>query len=58
MTIQLQHKPVTYEDLMTLYDDLTALDNNTPAEICGIKIEGQNKWTTVIQNASLIQNQS
>ena len=25
MTIQIQHKPVTYEDLMTLYDDLTIL---------------------------------
>ena len=35
-----------------------ALDNKIPAEVCGIKIEGQNKWTTVIQNASLIQNQS
>jgi hypothetical protein len=25
VTIQIQHKPVTYEDLMTLYDDLTIL---------------------------------
>jgi hypothetical protein len=27
----------------------------TPAEIAGIKIEGQNKWITVIQNASRLQ---
>jgi hypothetical protein len=24
----------------------------TPAEACGIKIEGENKWLTLIQNAS------
>lgn len=24
----------------------------TPAEACGIKIEGENKWVTLIQNAS------
>jgi hypothetical protein len=23
----------------------------TPAEKCGIKIEGENKWVTVIENA-------
>jgi putative transposase len=28
------------------------LDGKTPAEACGIKIEGENKWVTVIQNAS------
>jgi putative transposase len=28
-----------------------ALDGKTPAEKCGIKIEGENKWQTVIQNA-------
>jgi len=28
------------------------LAGKTPAEIAGIKIEGQNKWVTVIQNAS------
>ena len=27
------------------------LDEKTPAEACGIKIEGQNKWETIIQNA-------
>jgi transposase-like protein len=29
-----------------------ALDNKTPAEACGIKVEGKNKWVTLIQNAS------
>lgn len=28
-----------------------ALEGNTPAEKCGIKIEGDNKWITLIQNA-------
>jgi len=27
------------------------LDGKTPAEVCGIKIEGDNKWKTLIQNA-------
>jgi len=28
------------------------LDGKTPAEACGITIEGKNKWKTIIQNAS------
>jgi hypothetical protein len=28
------------------------LNNMTPAEASGIKIEGKNKWETLIQNAS------
>ena len=28
------------------------LEGKTPAEVAGIKIEGQNKWITVIQKAS------
>jgi transposase-like protein/predicted RNA-binding Zn-ribbon protein involved in translation (DUF1610 family) len=28
------------------------LNGKTPAEACGIQIEGQNKWITLIQNAS------
>jgi putative transposase len=28
-----------------------ALDGKTPAEKCGIKIEGKNKWLTLIQNS-------
>ena len=29
------------------------LGGQTPAEKCGIKIEGDNKWSTLIQNASI-----
>ncbi len=28
------------------------LDGKTPSEKAGIKIEGNNKWVTLIQNAS------
>jgi transposase-like protein len=28
------------------------LKGKTPAEVCGIKVEGKNKWITLIQNAS------
>jgi hypothetical protein len=30
-----------------------ALDNKTPAEACGIKVKGNDKWKTLIQNAKL-----
>ena len=29
-----------------------ALDGKTPSETRGIKVEGENKWITLIQNAS------
>lgn len=29
-----------------------ALNGRTPAEGAGIKVEGENKWLTIIQNAS------
>jgi len=29
-----------------------ALKGKTPAEVAGIKVEGENKWITLIQNAS------
>ena len=29
-----------------------ALDGKTPSDMAGIKIEGDNKWITLIQNAS------
>jgi len=28
------------------------LNGKTPAEACGIKVEGEDKWMTLIQNAS------
>jgi hypothetical protein len=30
-----------------------ALDGKTPVEVAGIKVEGENKWVTLIQNASV-----
>jgi hypothetical protein len=33
-----------------------SLNGQTPSEACGIIIEGQNKWKTLIQNASKTQN--
>jgi putative transposase len=32
------------------------LDGKTPAEACGIKVKGQDKWKTLIQNASKNKN--
>jgi hypothetical protein len=29
-----------------------ALDGKTPADLAGIQIEGENRWLTIIQNAS------
>jgi transposase-like protein len=29
-----------------------ALEGKTPSEMCGLKVEGQNKWKTLIQNAA------
>jgi len=31
-----------------------SLEGKTPAEACGIKVEGKDKWLTLIQNASQI----
>jgi len=28
-----------------------SLEGKTPAEKCGVKIEGNNKWITLIQNS-------
>ena len=32
-----------------------ALEGKTPAEAAGIKVEGENKWITLIQNACKIE---
>ena len=29
-----------------------ALEGKTPADACGIEVQGENKWITLIQNAS------
>lgn len=33
-----------------------SLNGQTPSEACGIKVEGENKWKTIIQNASQKKN--
>jgi putative transposase len=30
-----------------------SLEGKTPAEVSGIKVEGKNKWLTIIQNAKM-----
>ena len=32
------------------------LNGKTPAEMCGIKINGENKWLTLIQNGSNLRS--
>lgn len=34
----------------------TGLNGKTPAELCGIEINGENKWLTLIQNGSNSKN--
>ncbi len=31
-----------------------SLDGGTPAEACGIQVEGKNQWLPLIQNAKLV----
>ncbi|MFA5365699.1 MAG: IS6 family transposase [Candidatus Bathyarchaeia archaeon] len=33
-----------------------SLSGKTPAEACGIKVEGQNKWKTLIENATITRD--
>jgi hypothetical protein len=34
------------------------IGNVTPPEICGIKLEGDNKWKTIIQNAMMRKDEN
>jgi len=45
-----------YQLYHNYFRDHDALEGKTPAEAANIKIEGRNKWITVIQNASSLQN--
>lgn len=45
-----------YQIFHNYFREHDGLNGRTPAEIAGIKIEGKNKWITVIQNASKTQN--
>ena len=42
-----------------IISDITVIQGDkgqTPAERCGIKIEGEDKWLTLIQNASKVSD--
>jgi putative transposase len=41
-----------YQIFHNYFREHEGLNGKTPAEIAGVKIEGQNKWVTVIQNAT------
>lgn len=43
---------VGYQQYHNYFREHEGLKGRTPAEIAGIRIEGQNKWMTVIQNAA------
>jgi hypothetical protein len=40
----------TYQMYQNYFRPHEGIGNVTPAEKCGIKIEGENKWVTVIEN--------
>lgn len=42
-----------YHNYLRLHE---GLNGKTPAEACGIKVEGENKWVTLIQNGYLSSN--
>jgi len=46
---------MAYKSIITTYISIKVY-KKTPAEKCGIEIEGNNKWLTLIQNASKEKN--
>ena len=40
-----------YEIFHNYFRSHMGLDGKTPAEKCGIEVQGDNKWITLIQNA-------
>ena len=35
-----------------------SLDGKTPADLAGIKVEGEDKWKTLIENASITRTEN
>jgi transposase-like protein len=52
--LKLEDTPILkgYQIFHNYIREHSGLDGKTPSEACGIKIEGKNKWKTLIQNAS------
>jgi hypothetical protein len=50
--MQIQHKPVTYEDLMTLYDDLTILPDSIVLRLL-MTTDGKYILTRVNENGEI-----
>ncbi len=52
----LKKKDTTILEGMQLYHNFIkphmGLEGKTPAEACGIQVNGENKWITLIQNAA------
>jgi hypothetical protein len=52
----LDRLPTVYHNYYFFFRPHEGLAGKTQAEMAGIRIEGKNKWMTVIQNASKLQN--
>jgi hypothetical protein len=52
VTMQIQHKPITYEDLMTLYDDLTILPDSIVLRLI-MTTDGKYILTRVNENGEI-----
>lgn len=47
-----------YQQYHIFFREHDGLDGRTPAEAANIKIEGRNKWVTVIQNATAAKDKN
>jgi len=52
ITLRFDKSAPMIPNLPQLHPTTRSLNGKTPSEACGITIEGQNKWKTLIQNAS------
>jgi hypothetical protein len=46
----------TITNMISLNEAEIMIQGKTPAEVAGIRIEDKNRWITVIQNASKLNN--
>jgi hypothetical protein len=52
ITLRFDKSAPMIPNLPQLHPTTRSLNGKTPAEACGIKVEGKDKWLTLIQNAS------